>query len=164
MSLKTTATTHLIDDTPATAKVKGHQRPYKEINSDMTTKTVQRPRRIWLVISLALAISALALMILRPDANHDARQADNYPTLSLSLLVMQAERQHGRTVATSGVVRGFDDPEHYWIEDAQLNRVALQPGELAKPWLGQQVHVTGRFFYPPEEGRRLELSSIQATP
>ena len=81
--------------------------------------------------------------------------------LSLSLLVMQQHLHAGIRVTTQGLVRGFDDPLHYWIEDVRLNRVALEPEDWVAPYLGQRVEVTGRFDYHPEEGRRMVLESIQ---
>jgi hypothetical protein len=84
-----------------------------------------------------------------------------YQQLDLSMLVMQQNRLTGRAIRTHGMVRGFAGPRHYWVEDGQLNRVALEPGELAAAWLGRQVEVAGRFYYHPEEGRRLVLDAIQ---
>lgn len=88
----------------------------------------------------------------------------NYPQLSLSLLVMQQDLHHGKPVQTRGVVRGFADPEHYWIEDPRMNRVALEPGERALPFLGQAVEVSGYFSFHPEQGRSLRLEQIEISP
>lgn len=118
----------------------------------------------WLILAL-LAVALLLSQLRTEPQNMSSREpAEHYPMLSLSLLVMQAEQQHGRLLATTGVVRGFNEPEHYWIEDAQLNRVALQPLEKARPWLGEHVRVSGRFLYHQQQGRRLELLTIEAAP
>ncbi|MCL7942200.1 glucose-inhibited division protein B [Halomonas sp. ATCH28] len=64
-------------------------------------------------------------------------------------------------VATRGVVRHFEDPLHYWIEDEDLNRVEIFPHERVALHLGEAVRVEGHFRYSPREGRRLTLESIE---
>ena len=103
------------------------------------------------------------------NANADPDDADfsqqirrpHYQRLSLSLLLLQQDMYQGQWVHSSGVVRGFADPEHYWIEDSQLRRVAIEPSAQALPWLGQRVEVFGRFQFHPEQGRLIELDAIR---
>ncbi|MDT8880542.1 hypothetical protein RSO68_13775 [Halomonas saccharevitans] len=64
-------------------------------------------------------------------------------------------------VATQGVVRHFDDPLHYWIEDEDLHRVEIFPHERIAPYLGEAVRVKGHFRFSPTEGRRLTLERIE---
>ncbi|MGM0638673.1 MAG: hypothetical protein ACQET4_10370, partial [Pseudomonadota bacterium] len=75
-------------------------------------------------------------------------------------LAGNAEAHDGSRVATEGVVRHFDDPLHYWIEDEDLNRVELFPHETIAPHLGERVRVEGQFAFSPEAGRRLTLDSV----
>lgn len=104
------------------------------------------------------------------NANADPDDADfsqqirrpHYQRLSLSLLLLQQDMYQGQWVHSSGVVRGFADPEHYWIEDSQLRRVAIEPSAQAVPWLGQRVEVFGRFQFHPEQGRLIELNAIRS--
>jgi hypothetical protein len=98
-----------------------------------------------------------------PDEANFSQQIrrPHYQRLSLSLLLMQQEIYQGQRVHSSGVVRGFADPEHYWIEDNQLRRVAIEPSSQALPWLGQVVEVFGRFQFYPEQGRLIELDTIR---
>ena len=49
----------------------------------------------------------------------------------LRMLAEQPADYDGELVTTAGTVRHFQDPLHYWIEDDDLNRVALKPVELA---------------------------------
>jgi len=79
----------------------------------------------------------------------------------LRALAAEPESYQGSLVATSGVVRGFDEPEHYWIEDEALNRVALAPKETARDHLSQRVQVVGTFHYDPGRGRWLEVRDLQ---
>ncbi|MBE0509123.1 MAG: DUF4105 domain-containing protein [Gammaproteobacteria bacterium] len=96
------------------------------------------------------------------DANFSQQiRSPHYQRLSLSLLLLQQDMYQGQWVHSSGVVRGFADPEHYWIEDNQLRRVAIEPSALALPWLGQVVEVFGRFQFYPEQGRLIELDAIR---
>lgn len=80
--------------------------------------------------------------------------------VTLAVLAGNAESHDGSRVATEGVVRHFDDPLHYWIEDEDLNRVELFPHETIAPYLGERVRVEGQFAFSREEGRRLTLDSV----
>jgi hypothetical protein len=79
-------------------------------------------------------------------------------------LVELAEDQtgfDGQVVVTEGVVRTYDEPRHYWIEDADLNRVELTPMELVEPHLGDEIRVTGRFTFRDDEGRRIAVDELE---
>lgn len=82
----------------------------------------------------------------------------------VSLAELAASQQHwdGRDVRVRGVVRGFDDPRHYWLEDALVNRVGLLPPELIAPHLGREVTIVGRYTYARDRGRRITISRIDA--
>ena len=107
-----------------------------------------------------IAAPALAVMLLLAGCDYrDAPQG-----APLRALAAEPESYQGSLVATSGVVRGFDDPEHYWIEDDDLNRVALKPVENVEAHLGKRVRVTGVFHYQENAGREIELESIREEP
>ncbi|MBA2778496.1 hypothetical protein [Billgrantia kenyensis] len=103
------------------------------------------------------AVVGLALLALTACADEpsDARE------VSLAVLVNQAEELDGTLVATQGVVRRFEDPLHYWIEDDDLHRVEIFPYEQIEPHLGETVRVIGDFEYSPTEGRRLTLERLE---
>lgn len=85
-------------------------------------------------------------------------------TTSLSAL-SQAQRDfNGRNVIVSGVLRTFDAPKHYWIENDSFNRVALEGAESLSPWVGQTIEVHGTFFYDVETGRRIEVKAFKPSP
>ena len=102
---------------------------------------------------------ALIPATIHPDAEDFSAQIrlPKYQQLSLSLLVMQQSLFNGKPIRTRGVVRGYNDPWHFWIEDHQMNRVALHPSELAHSYLGQEVELQGYFYYQQDLGRRLVL-------
>ncbi|WP_245791891.1 hypothetical protein [Modicisalibacter ilicicola] len=88
--------------------------------------------------------------------------ADDKPAdVSLSVLATRQAAYSGKQVDTRGVVRTFETPRHYWIEDDDLNRVEVLPAERIAPYLGERVRVGGRFHYAPSEGRRLEVERIE---
>lgn len=78
----------------------------------------------------------------------------------LSVLVSQQDDFNGRRVIVSGVVRGHDDPEHYWLEDADYNRVGVIPDASVRDWLGERVEVEGRFTRTSDRGRRIDVERI----
>ncbi|MBK1690680.1 hypothetical protein CKO33_00640 [Ectothiorhodospira mobilis] len=79
----------------------------------------------------------------------------------LMALHAQPSSFHGETVTTEGVVRRFEDPLHYWIEDAQLRRVAVVPKDAVANHLGQRVRITGQFTHDAEQGRRLRPEQVR---
>ncbi len=82
----------------------------------------------------------------------------------LHLLAEQPDEYQETTVTTAGIVRHFQEPLHYWIEDDDLNRVALKPMEKVEPYLGKRVRVTGVFQYQENAGRQIHVESIQEEP
>ena len=90
---------------------------------------------------------------------------DSEPTrTSLSALTAAQLDFNGRSVRVSGTLRTFDAPRHYWIENENLDRVALiGPDELA-PLVGQTIEVSGLFVYDPNAGRRIEVEQISTAP
>lgn len=88
-------------------------------------------------------------------------QGDTPLEISLAELVERPAAYDGRVVRTRGTVRGFDDPRHYWLEDANLNRVGLTPEDRIAPHLGRQITVLGQFSYTRDRGRRLRVGTIE---
>lgn len=82
-------------------------------------------------------------------------------TVPLPILGNNPAAYDGRQVVTHGVVRHFDDPLHYWIEDQHLNRVEIFPHQQIAPFLGEAVEVEGQFQFSPHEGRRLTLARVE---
>lgn len=81
-------------------------------------------------------------------------------TTDLSALSNAQQDFNGQKVIVSGILRTFDSPRHFWIENHSYDRVALHGvGDLA-PLLGQQVEVRGRFFYDRESGRRIQVEAL----
>ena len=125
--------------------------------------------RGWISTQLPLARQRAELAIssaIPPDSSDFSRRIrlPNYQQLSLALLVLQQEQHHLGAVRTHGIVRGLEQPRHYWIEDHRQQRIGLEPLEVAAPYLGKQVEVTGRFRYQRDRGRSIELDSIQTLP
>jgi hypothetical protein len=86
---------------------------------------------------------------------------DRVSEAPLAVLASNPEAHDGTRVATDGVVRHFEEPLHYWIEDEDLNRVEIFPHEAIAPHLGDPVRVVGHFEYSPEQGRRLTLERVE---
>lgn len=81
-------------------------------------------------------------------------------TVPLPILVKNPAAFDGRQIITHGVVRYFQDPLHYWIEDEYLNRVEIFPHQKIAPYLGKTVEVEGPFYFSLHEGRRLTLTRV----
>ncbi|RUO25311.1 hypothetical protein CWE09_00820 [Aliidiomarina minuta] len=80
--------------------------------------------------------------------------------VSLANLVNQEYSLDGRTVLTKGVVRTFEEPRHYWIEDEQLNRVSIEPDAAVRDLVGERVEVSGRFTVSREQGRVIQAQRV----
>lgn len=80
--------------------------------------------------------------------------------LALHVIVMEAQSLDGHLVKTAGVVRRFEDPLHYWIEDGMRNRIGLE-GQDLHLYLEQDVIVLGVFRIQAERGRYIEISQIR---
>lgn len=81
--------------------------------------------------------------------------------LELADLARFTDQYDGERVSTSGHVRSHSDPEHYWLEDADLNRVAVHPDSAVKALVGQRVRVVGAFRYSREKGRAIEAEGVE---
>jgi hypothetical protein len=64
-------------------------------------------------------------------------------------------------VIAEGTVRSYDEPLHYWIEDAELNRVELEPHDEVEELLGHDIRVTGTFTFDPERGRLITIDDLE---
>jgi hypothetical protein len=103
-------------------------------------------------------VAALATLALLGCAD----ASDGEPTtVELVELVEEQEGFDGRHVVARGVVRTYDDPRHYWIEDADQHRVELVPEELVSPHVGDEIEVTGRFTFRDDEGRRIAIEELE---
>ena len=80
--------------------------------------------------------------------------------VSLANLADYQQGYDGRDVVTEGVVRTFDDPRHYWIEDEDLNRVAIEPDSSVADRVGERVRVQGRFTASPDAGRLIQAEAV----
>jgi hypothetical protein len=81
--------------------------------------------------------------------------------VTLSELVAEQDRYDGRHVIAEGLVRTFDDPRHYWIEDDDVNRVEIVPEDAVADHVGAVVRVTGRFTFRDDEGRRITIDELE---
>jgi hypothetical protein len=86
---------------------------------------------------------------------------DTPVSATLADLTTDTDRYEGRIVTTQGVVRTFDQPRHYWIEDVDLHRVELVPQEAVAEHLGLEIRVTGRFTFRDDEGRRIVVEELE---
>jgi hypothetical protein len=100
----------------------------------------------------ALVVTALLLGCGHPEP---------IPTSLAALTAAQLDF-NGRNVRVSGTLRSFDSPRHYWIENENLDRVALIGLDDLAPLEGQMVEVSGIFIYNRNAGRRIEVKQIKA--
>ncbi len=91
--------------------------------------------------------------------------ADPAPLVTDLVALSEAQKDFdGREVVVRGTLRTFDQPRHYWIENASLDRVAVRgAGEIGQ-WVGQTIEVRGTFSYDPGAGRRIEVKEIVVLP
>jgi hypothetical protein len=86
--------------------------------------------------------------------------------VSLADLAAEPERYHGQAVETAGVVIEFGPEQgalsrHYVVQDAEANRVELEPEEAVSPHVGATVRVIGPFEYSETTGRILHIDTIE---
>ena len=81
---------------------------------------------------------------------------------TLSALTEVQKDFDGRQVIVSGILRTFDTPRHYWIENDALDRVALEGTINLAPLVSQTVSVRGMFRYDSEAGRWIEVDELVA--
>ena len=88
------------------------------------------------------------------------------PPVQTTLSALRASQLdfHGKQVVVRGTLRTFADPRHYWIENAALDRVALEAADDLLPFVGTPVEVSGRFVYDPDAGRRIEVETLRSLP
>lgn len=101
-------------------------------------------------------VSSLLVVLLLLGCGDEATISE----VPLAVLANNPAAHDEARVATQGVVRHFEDPLHYWIEDEDLHRVEIFPHELIAPHLGKEVRVEGLFHFSTSEGRRLTLESV----
>lgn len=99
------------------------------------------------------AVLLLSILFLSGCGGSDAE-------VSLANLADYQQGYDGRDVVTEGVVRTFDDPRHYWIEDDDLNRVAIEPESSVEDRVGERVRVQGRFTASGDAGRLIEAEAV----
>jgi len=110
------------------------------------------PKRLGQHGAVAMAVIALATAT---GACSDGR--DSADAVTLANLVRFAERYDGQRVATSGRVRTHPEPRHYWIEDDELNRVAVEPAAAVADRVGKRVRIEGVFHYSSDKGRFINV-------
>lgn len=128
--------------------------------------TITEPTRTWArtipgnatrLRTLLCSLLCLCTMVLAGCA-----PGDGIEDVSLAELAASQQYWDGHNVRVRGTVRGFDDPRHYWLEDALINRVGLLPPEAIAPHLGREVTIVGRYTYARDRGRRITISSIES--
>jgi len=88
-------------------------------------------------------------------------QGEPTPTrLELADLARFSEQYDGERVSTAGNVRTHPDPEHYWLEDEDLNRVAVHPDSAVNSLVGERVRIVGRFRFSREKGRSIDAEEV----
>ena len=105
-----------------------------------------------------LGLMAAALMVLALVSGCRGQQSVEVP---LTILANNPAAFDDKQIVTQGVVRYFNDPLHYWIEDEDLNRVEIFPHQQIAPFLGDAVEVEGHFRFSSSEGRRLTLVRVE---
>lgn len=84
--------------------------------------------------------------------------------IELGTLVLFETRFDGQVIEATGTLRTHDAPRHYWIEDAELNRVALVVDDDLAPRVGERLTVAGTFRFDRTAGRRIEVSGLSPAP
>ena len=81
---------------------------------------------------------------------------------SLANLVDHAASYDGKVVRTQGTVKQFQDtgPPYLVLEDAQHNRVLLDPADGAAEDVGRHVVLEGCFTYSDTSGQRLAVDRV----
>lgn len=84
--------------------------------------------------------------------------------VDLGVLVEQSSEYTGRRVTTWGRLRTFDQPRHYWIETADLQRVGVVPEQKIASYVNEMVQVSGRFDIVAGAGRQVTVEHITIYP
>lgn len=107
----------------------------------------------------AATIATFLLPALAACGNGDDGEPE---PVTLGQIVADQASYDGDLLRIEGVVVGFENPEHYVVEDEQQNRVQLMPTDEAAAFEGEQIVVVGRFAFSEDEGRRIEIDEIEA--
>lgn len=100
-----------------------------------------------LLCAIALVITVVAC------GDGDART-------SLAKLTEQQQARDGEVVVVDGTVDMAEEPLHYWLTDDEAHHVGLRPIEAVEDHVGESVTVRGRFTYSRDQGRWIEIESI----
>ncbi|WP_157933863.1 hypothetical protein [Alloalcanivorax mobilis] len=106
-----------------------------------------------------LMMGLFALLVLGGCDYSEAPQA-----APLHLLASDPETYQDTLVVTTGVVRTFAEPRHYWVEDKDLNRVEIRPMERVADHVGERVSVTGTFHFAANKGRWIDAETVTLAP
>lgn len=79
-------------------------------------------------------------------------------------LAANSRAYSGLQVKVAGTLRSYPEPLHFWIEDTELNRVAVEFHEPLEPLVGQRIEVQGRFSYQLSAGRRITVDRLTTAP
>lgn len=96
----------------------------------------------------------LSLVLLLAACNDQADVVD------LATLVERQADYNGQRIETQGTVATFEDPRHYWIEDDNFNRVAIEPDSAVAELVGDEVRVIGEFTADRAVGRILYVDEV----
>lgn len=108
--------------------------------------------------SAAILVALLALLALLVAG---CSGGGGTSAVTLEQLVAEQERYDGERVIVEGVLRDYDDPRHYWIEDAVPNRVELVPHETVEELVGRELRVVGEFSYRDDRGRVITVEDVE---
>lgn len=108
----------------------------------------------------AMSILLCVSLMLFGCGNQQSEE-ENSKQVSLAMLAQNSATFDGVEVRTFGMVRNYEPPLHYWVEDEALHRVKIVPNQIVAPYLGQAVMVTGKFTVSAKGGRQITLTDIQ---
>ena len=89
-----------------------------------------------LAAALTMTLSACASEPSGPEA------------VTLAELVAEQEHYDGTLVVSEGVVRTYDTPRHFWIEDVE-------------GLVGHEIRVVGRFSFQDDRGRVITIEDLE---
>jgi hypothetical protein len=107
-------------------------------------------------------VGSFALLLIEMSCAEPAPQA-----VPLGVLARDQERYDGRELILMGRVRPIEDRDasrYFVLEDADSNRVLLEPTEDAEAFEHQAACVRGEFRFSESTGRRLEVGAIRLLP
>ena len=129
----------------------------------MCTSCQDRSRLGPFLRRLAVLVAVVTVVITATGCGHGGSGQT-----SLAELVNHATTHDGQEVRTSGTVRRFKDSAtstpYFVLEDAQHNRVKLDPARGAERYVGRHIVVEGRFTYSDTKGQQLAVTDIVSSP